>query len=158
MHPVRVDHCLFFINRDDTSRQIKIRPRESKIKRNDGLITLKYIPVSMKIVFLWVSLARTPMVVALALHPVPLTTPSYFIEESYRSTSREWQLLVHIHRNYIHVYTVCWCCVNHRSPINQHSIDLLRNVLRRSHAPSSKLAIKMDFCSSHVSLGKLCMY
>ena len=77
------------MNRDDTSRQIKIRPRESKIKKNDGLITLKYIPVSMKIVFLWVSLARTPMVVASALHPVPLITPSYFIEESYRSTSRE---------------------------------------------------------------------
>ena len=40
-----------------------IRAREAKTKQKDGLITLKYIPVSMKIVFLWVliSLVRTPI-------------------------------------------------------------------------------------------------
>ena len=54
MHLVRVDHCLFFINRKNTFLQIMIRAREAKIKEKDDLITLKYIPVSMKIVFLWV--------------------------------------------------------------------------------------------------------
>ena len=61
MHPVRVDHCLFFKNRDDTFRQKNITPGESEFKKNDGLITLKCIPVSMKIVFLMVSLARAPI-------------------------------------------------------------------------------------------------
>ena len=79
MHLIRVDHCLFFINREDTFCQIKISPKESKIKKKDGLITLKCIPVSMKIVHL-------SMVVALAIHSVPLTTPSHFKEESSRST------------------------------------------------------------------------
>ena len=46
MHLVSVDHCLFFI-------QIMIRTRELKIKQKDGLITLKYIPASMKIVFFY---------------------------------------------------------------------------------------------------------
>ena len=35
------------------------------------------------------------------------------------------------------------------SPVNQHSIDSLRNVLRWSHAPWSKLATKMEFRLSH---------
>ena len=63
MHLVRVDHFLFFINRKNTFLQIMIRAREAKTKQKDGLITLKYIPVSMKIVFLWVliSLVRTPI-------------------------------------------------------------------------------------------------
>ena len=50
MHLVRVGHCLFFINRKNTFLQIIIKAGEAKIKK-DGLITLKYIPVSMKIVF-----------------------------------------------------------------------------------------------------------
>ena len=63
MHLVGVDHCLFFINRKNTFLQIMITTREAKIKQKDGLITLKYIPVSMKIVFLWVLiiLVRTPI-------------------------------------------------------------------------------------------------
>ena len=63
MHLIRVDHCLFFINRNNTFLQMMIRAREAKIKEKNGLITLKYIPVSMKIVFLWVliSLVRTPI-------------------------------------------------------------------------------------------------
>ena len=60
MHSVRVDH-FFFIDRDDTFSQIKIIARESMFKKNDGSITLECIPVSMKIVFLWVSLNRTPI-------------------------------------------------------------------------------------------------
>ena len=56
------------------------------------------------------------------------------------------------------VYNVCCCCVNHCIPINQNSIDMLRNVLIWSHAPSYRLATKMDLCLSHVSLGKACMY
>ena len=56
------------------------------------------------------------------------------------------------------VYIACWFCVNHCSSINQHSIDSLRQVLRWSHAPLSKLANKMDFCSFHVSLAKICVY
>ena len=59
---------------------------------------------------------------------------------------------------YMTVYIVCWCRMNHCIPINKHSIDSLRNVLRWSHAPSSKLVTEMDFCSYHVSLGKVCMY
>ena len=52
MQLVRIDHCLFFKNRDrdDTFRHIKIRARESKISTNDGLITLKCFLVSLKIV------------------------------------------------------------------------------------------------------------
>ena len=51
MQLVRVDPCLFFNKRDNTFLQIMIRAREAKIKKNTGLITLKCIPVSMKIVF-----------------------------------------------------------------------------------------------------------
>ena len=51
MQLVRVDHCLFFIERDNTFLQIMIRAREAKIKKNDGLITPKCMPVSMKIFF-----------------------------------------------------------------------------------------------------------
>ena len=68
MHLVRIDHCLFFMNRDNTFLQIMIRAREAKIKKKiDGLITLntlilKCMPVSMKIVFfMGVSLVRTPI-------------------------------------------------------------------------------------------------
>ena len=56
------------------------------------------------------------------------------------------------------LYCVCWCCLKHWCLINQHSIGSIRNVLIWSHAPSSKLTSKMDFCSSHVIFGKVCMY
>ena len=64
MHLVRVDHCLFLINRDNTFLQIMIRAREAFLKKNHGLITLnililKCILVSMNIVFFkGVSLVR----------------------------------------------------------------------------------------------------
>ena len=62
MQLVRVDHCLFFIKRYNTFLQIMIRARKAKIEKNDGLITLKCISVSMKIVFcIGVSLVRTPI-------------------------------------------------------------------------------------------------
>ena len=44
-------HCLFLLNRKNAFLQIMIRAGDAEIKQKDSLITLKYIPVSMKIVF-----------------------------------------------------------------------------------------------------------
>ena len=97
MHLVSVDQCLFFINRKNTFLQIMIRTREAKIKQEDGLITLKYMPASMKIIVFFMGVNKLgphthpwlESVVAFSLHSVYLTTPSHFIEESSRSTLGE---------------------------------------------------------------------
>ena len=94
MHLVRINHCLFFINQNIAFLQIIIIARGAKNKiKKDGLITLKYIKVYMKIVFLWVlswsaypSLVRQYCSFRTSLS-ISLTTPSHFIDTDRREFS-----------------------------------------------------------------------
>ena len=61
MHLVRVGHCLFFINRDNTSRHIKITARESKNKKLWFNYSEMYPSFYEDCIFMGVGLVRTPI-------------------------------------------------------------------------------------------------